>query len=479
MNIIHHGGKRGVTGSCHELVIARDASLLIDCGLFQGSDAETGKGQQRSPLIDFPLDRVRGLILTHVHLDHCGRIPHLMGAGFRGPIWCTEASALLLPLVLEDAVKVGITRDEDLVNRFVDALKKRLVPLPYGTWHPIVSRDGMDVSLRLQPAGHILGSAYAELRVRGAGRGVSGKAGTTGTDADDTVIVFSGDLGAPFTPLLPDPLPPGRADILVLESTYGDRCHEGREVRREKLREVIVRSLRNRGALLIPAFSIGRTQELLYELESLIDAHRHDEAAADLPWDDLEIVVDSPLALRITGIYDRLRELWDEEARETVTRGRHPLSFEQMTIIENHTDHLRTVDYLRRTARPCIIIAAGGMCAGGRIVNYLKALIGDPRTDLLFVGYQAGGTPGREILEAAQRRRSAPAQEFIELDGGTYPLRATVHSISGYSAHADRQDLINFVRGIAVPPRSIRLVHGEEEARKALAQALAGCAVEW
>lgn len=468
MEIIHHGGQYGVTGSCHELAVTENASILIDCGLFQGRDAQAGKGQERRPFVDFALDRIQGLVLTHVHIDHCGRIPHLMGAGFQGPIWCTEATAILLPLVLEDAVKVGVSRDEKLIGRFIGALKKRLVPLPYGTWHTLGSWDGVDVSLRLQQAGHILGSAYVELRVT---RPPSPETPEP-PHGNETVVVFSGDLGAPFTPLLPDPAPPERADILVLESTYGDRLHDGREQRRETLRQVIVRALLNRGALLIPAFSIGRTQELLYEMEALIAEHRHDEAARNLPWDDLEIIVDSPLALRITNVYDRLRHLWDQEATDVISQGRHPLSFEQMTIIENHADHRNTVDYLRRTARPCVVIAASGMCAGGRIVNYLKALMGDPRTDILFVGYQAHGTPGREILEAANKGKESSEPPFIDLDGGSYPLRAAVHSISGYSAHADQRDLVNFVRGIPVPPRSIRLVHGEEEARVALAEAL-------
>lgn len=468
MQIIHHGGKFGVTGSCHELAITDSAAILIDCGLPQGSD---GNGGKRLPFIDFPLDRVKGLVLTHVHIDHCGRIPHLLGAGFQGPIWCSEASALLLPLVLEDAVKVGITRDEHLIARFLNAVKKRLVPLPYDRWHQLGSWDGRSVSLRLQQAGHILGSAYVEVSVSPASQ--PEQTGTAYGTKGDTVVVFSGDLGAPFTPLLPDPKPPERADILVLESTYGNRRHEGREQRRERLCRVIVRALENRGALLVPAFSIGRTQELLYEIEDLISRHRTEEAAAGLPWDDLEIIVDSPLALSVTRVYNRLRRLWDEEALETVAQNRHPLSFEQMTVIESHADHRTTVEYLRKTARPCIVIAAGGMCAGGRIVNYLKALMTDPRTDILFVGYQAAGTPGREILEAAKQKREPGGLPSIDLDGGTYPLRAAVHTISGYSAHADQRDLVEFVEGITVPPKTIRLVHGEEEARTALAGVLA------
>lgn len=258
--------------------------------------------------------------------------------------------------------------------------------------------------------------------------------------------------------------------VVILD--FPHRINEGRAQRWEKLRQVIVRALENRGALLVPAFSIGRNQELLYEIESLIAEHRHDEAAANLPWDDLEIIVDSPLALRITEVYDRLRRLWDMEATEVVSQGRHPLSFEQITVIESHADHRSTVDYLRRTARPCVVIAAGGMCGGGRIVSYLKALMGDPRTDILFIGYQAHGTPGREIIEATKTSMKTHAPAHIDLDGGSYPLRAAVHSISGYSAHADQQDLINFVRGIPVPPESILLVHGENDARRTLEEAL-------
>lgn len=471
MQIIHHGGKFGVTGSCHELVISDSAAILIDCGLLQGNDDHNGRGGRTSPFIDFPLERIKGLVLTHVHIDHCGRIPHLMGAGFQGPIWCSEASALLLPLVLGDAVKVGISRDRHLIARFLDSVKKRLIPLPYDRWHHLGCWDGRSVSLRLQQAGHILGSAYVEVSVNPSPQ--PEQTATITGPRDDTVVVFSGDLGAPFAPLLPDPKPPERADILVLESTYGDRQHEGREQRRERLCRVIVRALENRGALLVPAFSIGRTQELLYEIEDLISRHRTEEAAAGLPWDDLEIIVDSPLALSVTRVYDRLRRLWDKGALETIAQNRNPLSFEQMTIIESHADHWATVEYLRKTARPCIVIAAGGMCAGGRIVNYLKALMSDPRTDILFVGYQAAGTPGRDILEAAQQRREGAAPVFIDLDGGTYPLRAAVHTISGYSAHADQRNLVEFVEGIAVSPKIIKLVHGEEAARTALAGILA------
>jgi len=395
-------------------------------------------------------------VVTHVHLDHVGRIPYLLGAGFKGPIYCSEPSALLLPLMLEDAVKIGISRDQRLIEGFLDLLKTRLIPLPYGQWQPLATDSAPDVAIRLQPAGHILGSAYVEVRCPA----------TEGGASRELRVVFSGDLGAPYTPLLPAPRSPYRADLLVLESTYGDRLHEGRKERRLKLQQVIERALRDRGVVLVPAFSIGRTQELLYELEEIIFRCRTRQAADGMPWDDLEIIVDSPLASRFTEAYRQLLPFWDAEAQKRVRAGRHPLSFEQLTTIDSHADHENTVAYLRKTARPCVVIAAGGMCSGGRIVNYLKALLGDSRTDVLFVGYQAAGTPGRDIQEYG------PQGGYVVFDGQHYPIRARIHSISGYSAHSDQKNLVDFVRRMRYKPKEIRLVHGEDSARKALEAAL-------
>ncbi|MDD2321000.1 MAG: MBL fold metallo-hydrolase RNA specificity domain-containing protein, partial [Geobacteraceae bacterium] len=190
------------------------------------------------------------------------------------------------------------------------------------------------------------------------------------------------------------------------------------------------------------------------------------QAACGLPWDELEIIVDSPLASRFTEAYQQLLPFWDAEARGRVRAGRHPLDFEQITTIDSHADHENAVAYLQKTARPCVVIAAGGMCNGGRIVNYLKALLGDPRTDVLLVGYQAAGTPGRDI------QLYGPRGGYVVLDGRRYPIRARVHTISGYSAHADQQNLVNFVRRMRSWPGEIRLVHGDEEAKKALAAVL-------
>ena len=435
-----HGATCGVTGSCHELRYADDAAIVIDCGLFQGEG-------HHSREIDFPVAHIKALVVTHVHIDHVGRIPYLLAAGFDRPIYCSEASTHLLPLMLEDAVKIGFTRNQRLVDRFLAKLKELIVPLPYGQWQTIDNASSA-LKIKLKPAGHILGSAYVECDL-------SGKR-----------IVFSGDLGAPYAPLLPAPRSPYRADTLVLESTYGDRQHVGRRERRKLLQQIIQSALSNRGVVLIPAFSIGRTQELLYELESLIQRCRDQKVALYLPWEELEIIVDSPLANRFTSAYRQLQLHWDAEARSRVTSGRHPLAFEQLTTIDSHEDHLHTVSYLKKTARPCVIIAGSGMCTGGRIVNYLKALLGDPRTDILFVGYQADGTPGRDI------QHYGPGHGYVMLDEKRYDITAHVHTISGYSAHADQGNLVNFVKRMRHPPKQIYLVHGDAEAKRELREEL-------
>lgn len=447
IDIKHHGATTGVTGSCHELVIGA-SGVLIDCGLFQGE--EKGHGANATDLsIDFPTEHIRALIVTHVHIDHVGRIPYLLAAGFDGPIICSEPSAIMLPEILEDALKIGFTRNRTLIERVLGLIRTRLVPVPYGQWHSVFEEGGAGLQIRLQRAGHILGSAYVECDAW------SGKACER--------IVFSGDLGAPHAPLLPEPQPPEKADRLVIESTYGDKDHEDRETRRYRLKAILEHALADGGTVLVPAFSIGRTQELLYEIESLIAEFGNAEIESPgLTWNNLEIVVDSPLAAEFTRIYDQLRPFWDDEAAELVREGRHPLSFEQLTVIDDHRDHLEAVDYLARTNRPCVVLAGSGMCAGGRVVNYLKAMLGDERNDVLFVGYQASGTPGRDILNYG------PGGGWVELDGERYDIRAQVHQVGGYSAHAGQADLLRFVEGIGPPPSEIRIVHGDPAAKRAL-----------
>lgn len=450
-SILHHGAADGVTGSCHELRLADGRALLVDCGLFQGAELSADGASARSPEIDFPVGGVMALVVTHVHIDHVGRIPYLLAAGFRGPILCSEASAMLLPLMLEDALAVGATSDRQLIARVLGQIERQMVVLPYKTWHALA--PGWRV--KLQPAGHILGSAYVEVQLRD---------GLAPSSPDgEWRVVFSGDLGAPYTALLPAPRAPWRGDVVVLESTYGDRLHAGRSDRRRQLRLLVERALRNRGTVLVPAFSIGRTQELLYDLEAIIAAR---DSADGFDWSSLEVIVDSPLAARLTESYRKLRHLWDAEARRRVAHGRHPLAFEQLYTVDTHAEHLSTVDYLTRTARPALVIAAGGMCTGGRVVNYLKAMLGDARHDVVFVGYQAAGTPGAAI------QKYGPRGGYVELDGKRYDIRAAVHTLGGYSAHADQGDLVRFLKRMRHHPAEVRLVHGDAPARTALAAAI-------
>ena len=437
----HHGGADGVTGSCHRLTWAPGASLLVDCGLFQGADAGADSLSQHQ--IKFALDDVQALIVTHVHIDHIGRLPYLMAAGFEGPILCSQPSARLLPLVIEDALKMGFTRDRRLIEQFLKTVARQLVPIPYREWYTLVDDTAFRVRIKLQRAGHILGSAYVEVELLHKASG------------EKHLTVFSGDLGAPYAPLLPAPKSPHRADSLVIESTYGDRQHESRRDRQLKLKAAIESALANGGTVVVPAFSIGRTQELLYELEGLI-------YQGGSRWQNLEVVVDSPLAAKFTEVYRELKPFWDAEAQQRLRAGRHPLSFDNLYTVDSHEQHLQTVEYLARTARPAIVIAASGMVAGGRVVNYLKAMIENPHHHVLFVGYQAVGTPGRAIQEFG------PRGGWVELDGQRYNIRAGVTTIGGYSAHADQKDLLNFVKRMRQWPRHIRIVHGDLGARQAL-----------
>jgi len=430
-----------VTGSCHELVASSDASLLVDCGLFQGED-ETGNRFDQLQ-VDFDISRIKALVVTHVHIDHIGRLPYLLAAGFTGPILCSQPSAHLLPLVIEDALRIGFTRDQQLIERFLGQVQKQLVPLGYKSWYPLVDTAELGMKVKLKRAGHILGSCYVEVALNYK------------QEKRKERVVFSGDLGAPWSPLLPAPQSPYQCDTLVLESTYGDRLHQHRRDRAKRLQQAIEKALINGGTVMIPAFSIGRTQELLYELEGLA----HDSKGL---WKNLEIIVDSPLASRFTQVYRTLKPYWDAEAQRRLRAGRHPLDFENLYTVNSHEEHENTVAYLARSGRPAVVIAASGMCAGGRIVNYLKALLGDERHQVLFVGYQASGTPGRKI------QKYGPSGGWVEMDGERYTIRAGIDTLSGYSAHADQKDLLNFIKRMRRWPQQVRLVHGQQEAREAL-----------
>ncbi|MCO7595989.1 MULTISPECIES: MBL fold metallo-hydrolase [Pseudomonas] len=460
--LAHHGGTRGVTGSCHQLHLDSTTSLLIDCGLEQGAEASP-EGEFSS--LGFAIEGIQALVITHVHLDHVGRVPALLAAGYRGPILCSEPSAVLLPLILEDAYKLGISSEPTHVARYLELLNGLIEPVPFEQWYRVVDREGLQCRIRLQRAGHLLGSAYVECDVRY----------TQGEPS--TRVVFSGDLGAPCNPLLRPLQPPERADLLVLESTYGDRLHPDRSERQQRLEAAIDRALADQGTILIPAFSLGRTQELLYEIEDIL--HRKalltsptEKADGDpLDWSQLPIILDSPLAQRVTRAYRALHQYWNDEARQRLGEGRDPLGFGQLICVDTHARHQQVVNYLKSTGRPAIVIAGNGMCSGGRIVNYLKAMLGDPRHEVMFVGYQARGTPGA-FIQASQK---AGGLVGVDLDGRMLEIRAKVMTLEGYSGHADQEGLVRFALGQGNAVKKVVLVHGEGKAKQALAQALRRC----
>ena len=453
INLKHHGGKLGVTGSCHELCInhyGNKHGILIDCGLFQGKDAKDKNGNDKKLDIEFPISHLKALILTHTHIDHIGRLPWLLAKGFKQPIYCTPATAELVPLMLDDGLKLQLGLNKGQRARVLDLIRKQIKPIPYNQWHRISLSSSSSFSssflktspsyllLRFQPAGHILGSAYVEIKL-----------------PNNEIVVFSGDLGPSNTPLLPDPISPKRADLLVIESTYGNKLHDSVETRAKRLQQIIERSLQDGGAIIIPAFSVGRTQELLFDIEHLI---HHNKIDSKIP-----IILDSPLANKVTKQYRRFKKLWSKEAKTKLNNQRHPLNFEQCITIESHKEHIQVVNRLKSTAEPCIIVAASGMCAGGRVMNYLEALLPDKRTDIILAGYQAHGTLGRDIQNK---------KETVWIDNQPIKVNAQVHTMSGYSAHADQADLMKFIKGIEKGKKEIHIVHGEKDARDELERKL-------
>ncbi|GEM76079.1 MBL fold metallo-hydrolase RNA specificity domain-containing protein [Vibrio sagamiensis] len=428
-SVIHHGGKDTVTGSCHELKVPH-GSILIDCGLFQGKDLHFA-GRKPSLEIEFSLKSVQALVLTHAHIDHIGRLPWLLAAGFKGPIYCTQATAELVPLMLDDGLKLQLGLNTARRQQVLSLIKKRLKPCRYQQWIPL----GQQTYLRFQHAGHILGSAYVECKL-----------------ANNEVVVFSGDLGPCDTPLLPDPVSPVRADYLFIESTYGNKQHQAIATRIQRLNRIIDHALADGGVIMIPAFSVGRTQELLFDIEQLIHQRK---LSAQLP-----VILDSPLANKITKTYRRFKKLWGQEAKQRLDSHRHPLAFEQCISVQSHREHLALVNRLASTQQAALVVAASGMCQGGRILNYLKALLPESKNDVLFAGYQAQGTLG-QVIQNGQTR--------VIIDEQVVEVNAQIHTISGYSAHADQADLLQFIAGIPTPPKAVHLIHGEQHAKQALA----------
>ncbi|HTU91353.1 MAG TPA: MBL fold metallo-hydrolase [Gemmataceae bacterium] len=434
------GAARTVTGSMHQ-VEACGQSLLLDCGLYQGRRADSRIRNQKFPFRPRDIDAV---LLSHAHIDHCGNLPNLVKQGFAGPIYCTPATRALAAVMLGDAAKIHEEdadylnrqrrRDEPAVEPLYDGRDVyrtllRLRAVPYETPFPV----GPGLEARFVDAGHLLGSAMIHLR----GEGASGEWNLT----------FTGDLGRPGLPILRDPSPVPPADLLICESTYGGHRHEAVEETAEQLGEVVRRTAGRGGKLIVPAFSVGRTQTIVYFLHQLMNAGR-------LP--ELPVFVDSPMALRATEVFRAHAECFDEATLRLLHE--HPDLFGDQNVY--YIDKVHESIELNNRREPCIIISASGMCEAGRVLHHLKHNIEDRRCTILIAGYQAADTLGRRLVE----RRPE-----VRILGRTLALKAEVVVLNGLSSHPDHDGLLASLAPLAESARQVRLVHGEPERAAALA----------
>ena len=453
MDILFHGAAGEVTGSCH-LVEVAGKRVLLDCGMVQGERQgrpNRPEGERQADdrnAADFPFDpaSIDVLVLSHAHIDHTGRVPLLVKRGFAGPIFTHPATIDLAAIMLSDAAHIA-QMDAEQDNRDlqpgqrpsvplytqddVDAATKSMRPVEYGA--PIAILPG--VRLTLRDAGHILGSATVEI-----------DAMENGTSRK---LVFSGDLGPDHTPILCDPAPVPAADLVVMESTYGDRLHKAREDTIAELASIFAAAHRDGGNVVIPAFAVGRTQELLYFFAEHFDA-----------WNlgAFKLFLDSPMAIRVTAAYDRHENLFDDEARQLWAARPHPLRLPNLTLAEDGAAS-RAINAIHDHA---VIIAGSGMCTGGRIRHHLRHNLANPSAHVMFVGYQAVGTLGRTLVEGAKH---------VHLFGEDIPVRARVHTVGGLSAHADKEGLSAWYGKIAGHP-PVCLVHGEDPGRSMMAREL-------
>ena len=500
MELTFLGGARTVTGSRFLLRTGR-ATVLVDCGMFQGNPNEVVRN--RVPL-GFEPAELDAVVLTHAHLDHCGLLPLLGRLGFRGRIVATAATAELARIVLLDSAKLQeefarrearrerrdpawaleddrreraafdaalaefgpeqpdpeaeLRAQPPVVELDLDAplyteddaaaIVPRFLEVPYGAEREVAP----GVHVTLLDAGHILGSAIVVVRAAG------------GPGQRSLRIVFSGDLGRPGTPIIRDPTPVAEADVVVVESTYGGREHEPAGVAVRILGDTVRDVARARGALLIPAFSIGRTQEVVWHLDRLLEQG----AIPRIP-----LYLDSPMASRASDIYRRHADMYDEETARLLREQDTPLDYPAQVITRDLADSLA----IARADRPYAIVASNGMLTGGRSVAHARNLVDDPGATILFVGYQGEGTLGRHLIDGATSAR---------IGGATMPVRATIRAIDGFSAHSDEPELLawlsNFIRGRrpgdpGVPSR-VFLVHGDPPAQEALAPKVAALGLE-
>ena len=441
MNVTFHGAAREVTGSCHVLRVG-ESSVALDLGMFQGRRAEA---QQKNLTLPFTPSELSAVILSHAHIDHSGRLPLLARHGFDRPVYATPATRDLCAIMLADSAHIQEKDAEFLAKRRrehaaplydqrdVARLMRKMISIPYDTPFDVAA----GIRATFVEAGHILGSASVVLECREGNM--------------SRRVVFSGDIGRWGLPIIRDPEPPQGADVVIMESTYGDRDHPPVESMPDRLGQIVRETAARGGRVLIPAFAVGRTQEILYDL------HRLTRAKAIPP---IPIVLDSPLAIAATGVFATNPDAFDR-GEELVTAVSDIFDFGQLELARDATESKA----LNTRHGPMVIIAASGMAEAGRILHHLANGAADPRNTILIVGFQAEHTLGRRIVE----RRPT-----LKVYGEEIPLRAHVEVLNGYSAHADRSELrrwLDVVRG-ARQQLPVHLVHGEPAAQQALAESL-------
>ena len=447
MHIEFIGAAREVTGSCHLLHVGGQV-VMLDCGLFQGRRAESRAKNETLPL---PVDRIDAVLLSHAHIDHSGRLPFLVRQGFDRTIWCTAPTRDLCAVMLADSAHIqeqdfahlqrrGKPVDEPLYEG-IDAVRTmdRMIGVPYDRWIDVLP----NVRACFTDAGHILGSASVVVEAKEGNRTVR--------------VIFSGDVGRAGLPIIRDPAPPtGGADAVLLESTYGDREHEDVAGARAQLAAIVRKTAGRGGKLLIPAFALGRTQELVYDLHELW-------RAGDIP--EIPIYIDSPLATDTTTVFRMHPNVYDRSEpliRDVPDPFRFPLV--------RFTPHVEDSKRLNTLNGPAIIIAASGMVESGRILHHLRHGASDPRNTILVVGFMAEHTLGRRIVEE---------RPVLRIFGDEVPRQASVEVLNGYSAHGDHTELHAWLDAVKAggikarrPVERVHLVHGEPEAQDAFAREL-------
>jgi len=449
------GAAQTVTGSMH-LVEADGHRLLLDCGMAQGRREEAKKLNSEFP---FQPEKIDAVVLSHAHLDHSGKLPMLVKKGFSGSIFSTSATRDLCSAMLADSASLQ-EMDARYVNR---QNEKQGLPFikPLYTLHDVARTMRLfqtveferplqilpGIKMTFKNAGHILGSASVTLEI------------AEGRDKKKvTALAFTGDLGRKGAAVVQDPDIIDRADVLITESTYGGRDHGPMDEARKNLARVVKETANNRGLLIIPAFAVGRTQDVVYHLHELMQSK-------EIP--QMPVYVDSPLATNITEIFRAHPECYDEETEQLLMQdgGDDPFGFNMLRYTRS-TEESKKLNNIRR---PAIIISASGMCEGGRVLHHLRRNIGDPNTTVLFVGFQAENTLGRKLLRGDKTAR---------IYGEEHEVRARMEKIDGYSAHADEGEMLDFINAIPNRPKRVFVVHGEPDATAAMAAGLARLGIE-